>query len=294
MIHLRPDLFRAAVRRLTGGEAVTFGTTDPTYRDWLSKKRLPEELKRFLIENSLSCEASFDGLGGMWTPSLAMELNDQEEALSRNGLFGVGNATNGDFIVIEFTTGEGQSGFVSHDKLWDEGPFPSVRDAFMPVAVSIGDMLHGMTSVEDFPYDYWRALDYPIMFNADVITEPRGVCLGTSSEQIQAFVESVRGRLVDRFDIEEKLRVEGLKTVARSNEAGQLHEWISFADEGDKWINDMRTVVFDFRRDNLAGGLTSLGFARDLLKLEPDEFEYFDIRDRVCVRMCWIDARTPV
>ena len=44
MMNRRPDLFRAAVRPLTDGETVTFGTTDPTYRDWLSKRQLPDEV----------------------------------------------------------------------------------------------------------------------------------------------------------------------------------------------------------------------------------------------------------
>ena len=76
--------------------------------------------------------------------------------------------------------------------------------------------------------------------------------------------------------------------VARWNEAGPLKlEWFDFALEAAKWINDMQTVVFDFRRENLAGGMMSLCFARDLLKLMPDEFEYFDIGDRMYVRIWW-------
>jgi hypothetical protein len=236
----------------------------------------------------LSSDTSFDGAGGIWTPSDVMVLNDQEEALSCSCLFGVGNAINGDFIVIDFATGEGRSGFVDHDKLAAKEPSDDVRDAFMPVAKSIGEMLQGMTDVDGFPYDYWAAIDRPILYDAEAVAKPRELCLGTSMERIESFIENVHGRLVDRFDIEEKLRVEGRETVGRWNEAGPLHlEWFNFADEADKWINDKTTVVFDFRRDNLAGGMMSLGFARDLLKLNPDEFEYFDISDRVYVRMCW-------
>jgi hypothetical protein len=64
-------------------------------------------------------------------------------------------------------------------------------------------------------------------------------------------------------------------------------EWFTFSEEADRWINDMKTVVFEFRRNNLSGGMMSLGFARDLPRLKPDEFEYFDIGDRVFVRLCW-------
>jgi hypothetical protein len=113
MLRFTPDLFQAAVRQLSGGEALTFGTDAPTYIDWLAKTRLPEELTQFLVENALSCETTFDGAGGMWIPRDVIELNDQEEALSSSGLFGVGNAINGDFIVIDFATGQGCSGFVA-------------------------------------------------------------------------------------------------------------------------------------------------------------------------------------
>ena len=35
MLRLREDLFRTAVQRAAGGQALTFGTTDPGFRDWL-------------------------------------------------------------------------------------------------------------------------------------------------------------------------------------------------------------------------------------------------------------------
>jgi hypothetical protein len=104
-MRMRPDLFRPAVRRLTGGKAVTFGSSDPTNRRWLAKRKLPEVLTRFLLENAPSAETSFDCAGGMWTPKDVMELNDQEKAMPASGLFAVGNAINGDFIVIDFKNG---------------------------------------------------------------------------------------------------------------------------------------------------------------------------------------------
>jgi hypothetical protein len=176
VLRLRPDLFRAAVRRMTGGRAVTFGTSDPAYRDWLIARRLPEELMHFLMENALNSEVSFDGTGGMWTPELVMRLNDQEEALSSCGLFGVGNAINGDFIVIDFGPGNGTSGFVDHDELARKGPSDDVRDAFASVARSIGGMLHGMTAVEGFPHDYWGTRRGPVPFDPDLFEEPWAPC----------------------------------------------------------------------------------------------------------------------
>jgi hypothetical protein len=83
MLRLRDDLFRPAVKRLTGGGRLTFGAFEPAYRDWVTKKNIPAELREFLLENALSGETSFNGLGGMWMPKDVMVLNDQEEGSLR-------------------------------------------------------------------------------------------------------------------------------------------------------------------------------------------------------------------
>jgi hypothetical protein len=64
-------------------------------------------------------------------------------------------------------------------------------------------------------------------------------------------------------------------------------QFFEFADEANRWINDMNSVVFDVRSGNLGAGLPNLGFAGALLKLNPDEFEWFGIHGRVYVRMWW-------
>ena len=51
--------------------------------------------------------------------------------------------------------------------LWEPGLSDDEPDPFMPVAVSIGDMLRGLTSVDGFPCDCWAARDYGNLFNAD-------------------------------------------------------------------------------------------------------------------------------
>ncbi len=285
MLRFRADLYRAAVRQLTGGEAMTLGTTDPTYRDWLTSRRLPQELTGFLIDNALSSPATFEGSGGMWTPEDVMTLNDQEEAMPSAGLLAVGNAINGDFIVIDFARGDGTSGFVSHDLLWEQST-GQLRDAFVPVARSIGEMLHGMTSVEDFPFDYWAARDNPILFDADAVTSPQAPCLGNTVEQVESLVESVHGRLSDVAEIVKRLQSERLDSVPMSNDEDPW-KWVTFVQIAEKWVNDMQTVIFDFRRDNLAGGHHALSFARDLLRLSPDRFEYFEIIERIYARMWW-------
>ncbi len=115
-----------------------------------------------------------------------MVLNDQEEVMPLSGLFAVGNTINGDFIVIDFGTGSGTAGYVSHDLLPEIEPSGDARKCFNPVARSIGEMLHGMTTIESFPYDYWRANDNPTLYDADVVKAHRGPCLGNTSRRVQS------------------------------------------------------------------------------------------------------------
>lgn len=178
MFRLKEDLFRAAVDRLTGGESVTFGTDDPRFHDWLTKRSLPDELVRFLTENALSSSVSFDGGGGLWTPEDIMGRNDQEEAMPSAGLLAIGVTTNGDFIVVDFKEGGGVSGFVSHELLRRDWPPEGFRRCYMPSARSIGELLYGMTVKFGLPDDYWSARDKPILFDAGAAEEPRGPCLG--------------------------------------------------------------------------------------------------------------------
>src|SRR5262245_2590102 len=52
MLRGTEDLFRAAVRRLAGGESVAFGAGDPRFLERLAKRSLPGELARFPTENA--------------------------------------------------------------------------------------------------------------------------------------------------------------------------------------------------------------------------------------------------
>lgn len=281
MLRLRDDLFRAAVRRAAGDRAVAFGTGDAGFRDWLARRRLPAELVRFLIENALSFDVCSDDVGAIYDPEGVMAINDQEETrcLAYSGLFGVGNAINGDWIVIDVIEGEGQAGFVDHDALADKGPEDDARDAFMPAARSIGEMIHGLTAIDDFPHDYWAARDYPVVFDADAVRTPVGPCLGNTVRRVESIVYYHQGHLVDRPDMEERLRLEG-------------YELADLVDDPGRWTNDMRTVVYSFRRDNVAGGLATLDFARKLLAAHPTEFEFFDARGWIYARIYWEDGWT--
>jgi hypothetical protein len=284
MLRLREDLYRRALQRLTGGSRLTFGVFEPKYRDWLMQKNVPEELREFLLANALSGVTSFAGLGGMWTPEDVMELNAQEEALSCSGLFGVGDTINGDFIVIDFGMGNGTAGYVSHDLLPEIEASGDARKGFHPVAKSIGEMLHGMTTVESFPYDYWQASHEPILYDADAVKEHREPCLGNTSKRIEEFIFFVRGSLIDGTEIEQREKLED--PYRRKWWAHSDLSWVHFAKSAQDWVNDLQTVVFNFGYQNIYSE-NPLVFAQKLLDLNPSEFECAMFDDRVYARMWW-------
>jgi hypothetical protein len=61
----------------------------------------------------------------------------------------VGNAINGDFIVIDLRSEQRQAGFVGHDELarnYEEARlWRDVREIFVPVAASLDELLVGMS-----------------------------------------------------------------------------------------------------------------------------------------------------
>lgn len=75
------------------------------------------------------------------------------DCLAEN-LLPVGTNDCGDFIVIDVASGG--VGFLSHDKL---KPGTSVRGIFVEVAESIGTFCERALADENFPKDYWDAIE---------------------------------------------------------------------------------------------------------------------------------------
>lgn len=162
--------YRLALANL-GSKAAVFTDPPAHFRNWLVEKGLPGPLVDFLVANSIQSELPFPGgSGGMWTPEDIMELNDQESAILACGLLGLGNAINGDFIVLDLAPGTDSVGFVSHDELWGRNPPADVREIYSHVDNSIHEMLAGISlelrewqaglrTTPDYPIDYGGALD---------------------------------------------------------------------------------------------------------------------------------------
>jgi hypothetical protein len=134
-----------------GHEQPVFVDAPVAFNTWLTAKQLPTDVVKFLLETAVADHIPFlGGCGGMWTPEDVMVLNDQESDILAGGLLAVGSAINGDFIVIDLRDEQRQAGFVSHDELArndDEArSWTDVREIFVPVAVSLHEMLEGISA----------------------------------------------------------------------------------------------------------------------------------------------------
>jgi len=166
---LNSQKYRHALAQLGPGPA-TFTTPPAVFRSWLAEMQIPNDLVEFLLSNALDANLPFpNGHGGMWTPEDIMVLNDQECALHLAGLFAIGNANNGDFIVIDLGDKGRRAGFVPHDELMTECPPGDAREIFVAVADSIDEMLVGVSGeirrwldgeerLPHYPADYCDAI----------------------------------------------------------------------------------------------------------------------------------------
>jgi hypothetical protein len=164
MMRIKPELYRKAVLQLPGKHRPQFTLGKVEYQKWLVEANIPSDLIQFLVQNALEAHAPFLDCGGIMTPEDIMMTNTRENALLSSGLLQVGSAINGDPIVIDFTVVLGQTGYVSHDALWDPPGLSDPRTYFAPSARSIGEFLHGLTSDDDFPIDYDSATEINTLY----------------------------------------------------------------------------------------------------------------------------------
>ena len=171
---LNAQNYRHALTRL-GHEEPVFIDPPADFRKWLAEKQLPGDVVEFLLGTSVADNVPFpNGCGGMWTPRDIRVLNDQESELLAGGLLALGNAINGDFIVIDVRDEWRQAGFVGHDELArsyrEARSWRDVREIFVPVAASLDVLLMGMAGAlwahyrggapekKRYPCDYCDAL----------------------------------------------------------------------------------------------------------------------------------------
>ncbi len=125
----------------------------PALLSWLHERKLPTELIELFVRYSPHREIPV-GSGYLHTAPDIVKVNDDYERTIPAGLLMVGGAPNGDPITIDFTTGDGATGYISHEEMWDT---ESPRSIFIPLASSIGEFIYQFNHDDDFAWDYWEA-----------------------------------------------------------------------------------------------------------------------------------------
>ncbi len=131
----------------------SIGKPSTEFRDWVAMLPVPAELKRFLLTYSLR-ENHDLASGGVWYGERSLMNAHQRLPLLMNaGLIAVGAAPNGDKIAIDFITGNGNAGYISHEEIFSN----SARDVFIVTSPSIGTMIYGLQQGTNYPIDYYDA-----------------------------------------------------------------------------------------------------------------------------------------
>jgi hypothetical protein len=131
------------------------------FRVWLAQKRVPSDVIEFLVRSAVAADVPFpSGSGGIWPPNDIILLNEDYPNMLAAGLLAIGNAANGDFLVIDLRDDQRQAGYVGHDELFEKvvrtsgerKEWHDVREIFAPVTGSLDEMLAGLSA------DLWKFL----------------------------------------------------------------------------------------------------------------------------------------
>ena len=150
--------YRDELSRIPGNPPLEFSHKHAGLTQWLLDNCIPEDISAFLLQNTPASLVSFDGLGGIFSPDDIIYHNNGTPQFKSDQLIQIGSAINGDPIVIDYGISIGITGYVDHETLWS-GDMISARQIFIPVANTIDDYLHALLTDDEFPIDYYMAVD---------------------------------------------------------------------------------------------------------------------------------------
>jgi hypothetical protein len=137
--------------------------------EWLEKSRLPMDLLRFLQWYWPQKSASLQHL--LFWSSVSIMEDEQTERLMKHSLIPIGNAPNGDYLVLDFSKETCVPGFVSIHIDWDEKAAKKPRDSFAPLARTFESLLFRLVEQRYVPIDFPAARDF-IEFLAEERANP--------------------------------------------------------------------------------------------------------------------------
>jgi hypothetical protein len=154
---MNSDLCKEFMSHLDDG-SLDVGNAPENVAAWLEKSKLPMDLLRFLQWHWPRKTAPLLHLL-IWSADRIME-DDLTAKLMKHRLVPVGNAPNGDYLVLDFTKGKCVPGFVATQVDWDEKAAGKPREWFTPLARSLESLLFRLVEQRYVPMDFPAARDF--------------------------------------------------------------------------------------------------------------------------------------
>jgi hypothetical protein len=126
---------------------------------WLNEVGVPKELLDFFNEYSFKSFVKFNKVTFNSPNEIVHEnTEEQNQKIYEQGLLIIGSGLNGDPIVVNLTNGN--TGFVSHDSLWEQGETVDVNEIYKELNESLGSFFYKSMTDPEFPVDYYEACDF--------------------------------------------------------------------------------------------------------------------------------------
>lgn len=156
MMKLHEELFEKTVQQLAQAGGGRVGRASPEVTRWLESLRLvPPRLVSFLRTHSPKTEL-WAGAGCIFDEATIMRRNVDFPGVIQAGLFIIGDAPNGDLVVLDLEKSPGAIGYLMHEQMYS---VRDIRSLFVPICESVGEFISRINADErDLPNDYFEAI----------------------------------------------------------------------------------------------------------------------------------------
>lgn len=157
------ELFKEAINYQADEKPIFNSSPSIFYAKWVEGLSIPKELKDFLLYFLLSDEYRI-GTAVLYTPDQILTENQEFLYILNAGFIIIGSAPNGDMIAIEYLRTHGETGYLSHDNLWewDVKSRRNPHEYFLSLAMSVGKFALKAVKEKEFPMDYYGTIpDHP-------------------------------------------------------------------------------------------------------------------------------------
>jgi hypothetical protein len=156
---MNQSLCREFIQHLDRDESLQSGNAPDHIKNWLEGLTLPMDLLRFLQWDWPQVDCQIAHISIMSSESLYSD--EVTPHLLKHNFLNAGSAPNGDWFVIDFSSGACMPGFITHEEWspWADEPQDS-RPFFEPIARNFDSFLYRVLEGKYLPTDYYAAREF--------------------------------------------------------------------------------------------------------------------------------------